>query len=175
IYCDPGAAFTPFGLLTWPETGVQGLRLDKDGGTWVRTVLPESSASRIERRANIKLYEGGDIEGKLTITFTGLEAILRRMEERNEDEAERKKFLEDQVKEYIPAASEVELANKPDWSNSARPLGGEFSVKVPGWASGAGRRALGPVGLFSATGTSARRPAPEAQPGTLTLNSATNG
>jgi len=151
IYCDPGAAFTPFGLLTWPETGVQGLRLDKDGGTWVRTVLPESSASRIERRANIKLSEGGDIEGKLTITFTGLEAILRRMEERNEDEAERKKFLEDQVKEYIPAASEVELANKPDWSNSATPLVAEFSVKVPGWASGAGRRALVPVGLFSAT------------------------
>jgi len=151
IYCDPGAAFTPFGLLTWPETGVQGLRLDKDGGTWVRTVLPESSASRIERRANIKLSDSGDIEGKLTITFTGLEAMLRRMEERNEDEAERKKFLEDQVKEYIPAASEVELANKPDWSNSAMPLVAEFSVKVPGWASGAGRRALVPVGLFSAT------------------------
>lgn len=31
------------------------------------------------------------------------------------------------------------------------PLVAEFSVKVPGWASGAGRRALVPVGLFSAT------------------------
>ena len=150
IYCDPGAAFTPFGLLTWPETGVQGLRLDKDGGTWVRTVLPESSASRIERRANIKLSDGGDIEGKLTITFTGLEAILRRMEERNEDEAERKKFLEDQVKEDIPAGSEVDLTKQPEWNSSEAPLTAEFNLRVPGWASAAGRRAMLPATLFSA-------------------------
>ena len=32
IYCDPGALFAPFGLLPWAETGVLGLRLDKDGG-----------------------------------------------------------------------------------------------------------------------------------------------
>src|SRR5262249_8106680 len=31
MYFDPGAAFTPFGMLAWSETGVQGLRLDKDG------------------------------------------------------------------------------------------------------------------------------------------------
>jgi hypothetical protein len=35
LYFDPGAAFTPFGLLEWSETGVPGLRLDKDGGTWI--------------------------------------------------------------------------------------------------------------------------------------------
>jgi hypothetical protein len=151
IYCDPGAAFTPFGLLTWPETGVQGLRLDKDGGTWVRTVLPESSASRTERRASLKLSDTGDLQGKLTVTFTGLESMRRRVEERNVDEADRKIFLEDQVKEYVPTASEVDLVNKPDWSDSALPLMAEFYLKVPGWASAAGRRALVPVGLFSAT------------------------
>ncbi len=151
IYCDPGAAFTPFGLLTWPETGVQGLRLDKDGGGWVRTTLPESSASRIERKANLQLSDAGDLEGKLTITFTGLEAVRRRVEMRNEDETDRKKFLEDQVREYVPAAIEVELTNKPDWSSSQSFLEAEFNLKVPGWASGAGRRALLPVGLFSGT------------------------
>jgi hypothetical protein len=150
IYCDPGALFTPFGLLSWPETGVQGLRLDKDGGTWVQTVLPESSASRTERSASLKLSDTGDLQGKLTITFTGLEGMRRRVEERKGDEADRKQFLEDQVKEYIPAASEVDLVNQPDWSNSALPLVAEFNLKVPGWASGAGRRALVPVGLFSA-------------------------
>jgi len=38
LYFDPGGAFTPFGLLEWPETGVTGLRLDKDGGTWIHTL-----------------------------------------------------------------------------------------------------------------------------------------
>jgi hypothetical protein len=151
VYSDPGAEFTPFGLLPWAETGVQGLRLDKDGGNWVTTALPESSASRIERSASLKLSDTGDLEGKLKVTFTGLEAMWRRVEERNVDDAGRKHFLEDQVKEFIPAASEVELANKPEWTSSAPALVAEFSLKVPGWASGAGHRALVPVGLFSAS------------------------
>jgi hypothetical protein len=152
IYCDPGAAFTPFGLLPWPETGVRGLRLDKDGGTWVMTTLPQSTDSRIERKAALKLSDTtGSLEGKLTVTFTGLEALQRRVEERNADEADRKTFLEDQLKEYIPAASEVELTNKPDWNSSSPALVAEFHLKIPGWASGAGRRALLPVGLFTAT------------------------
>jgi transglutaminase-like putative cysteine protease len=152
IYCDPGVAFTPFGLLEWAETGVQGLRLDKNGGTWIQTVLPPGSASRIERHANLTLSAAtGGLEGKLTITFTGLEGMRRRLEERHDDEADRKKFLENQAKEYIPAASEVELKNKPDWNDSSKPLIAEYDVKIPGWGAGAGRRVLLPVGIFSAT------------------------
>ena len=53
VFCDPGPAFTPYGMLMWPETGVTGLRLDKDGGTWIRTMIPESSASQIARKAEL--------------------------------------------------------------------------------------------------------------------------
>ena len=150
VYCDPATAFAPFGLLSWPETGVKGLRLDKEGGSWVTTTLPPSSDSRIERRADLKLTEIGSLEGKLTVTFSGLEALWRRIEERNEDATNRKKFLEDQVKEYIPVGIELELTNQPDWGSSTPTLVAEFELKVPGWVSGAGRRALVPVGLFSA-------------------------
>jgi hypothetical protein len=79
-----------------------------------------------------------------------LEALWRRIEERNEDAANRKKFLEDQVKEYIPVGIELDLTNQPDWGGSTPTLVAEFELKVPGWVSGAGRRALVPVGLFSA-------------------------
>jgi len=150
IYFDPGALFTPFALLEWSETGVAGLRLDKDGGTWIRSTLPQSSESRTERKAELKLSDTGDLEGKLTVTFSGLEGMSRRVEQLHTDEAERKKYLEDRVKEYIPAAAEVELTNQPDWKTSSQPLVAEFSVKIPGWVSGAGRRALLPVGIFSA-------------------------
>lgn len=151
VYCDPGAAFVPFGLLTWPETGVRGLRLDKDGGEWVRTTLPESSASQIVRTARLKVSDTGDLEGKLTVTFTGLEALRRRVEERNDDEADRKKSLEDEAKDYVPAACEAELVNTPEWNSSSSSLVAEFHLKIPGWVAGAGHRALFPVGLFSST------------------------
>jgi hypothetical protein len=148
-YFDPGTAFTPFGLLPWPETGTAGLKLDKDGGTWVTTPNPESSDSQIVRKADLNLTQEGSLEGKLAVTFTGLEGLWRRIEERHEDEAHRKKFLEDYVKELIPVGSEVELTNKVEWASSAPALVAEYSLKVPGWVSGAGKRALFPVGLFS--------------------------
>ena len=151
IFCDPGAPFTPFGMLMWSETGVQGLRLDKDGGTWIRTPVPESSASQIARTAKLTLSETGDLEGTLTVTFTGLEAMQRRLQERNQDEADRKKTLEDEAREFVPAAIEVQLTNKPDWDSSSTSLVAEYKLKIPGWVSGAGRRALLPVGIFSAT------------------------
>ena len=148
IFCDPGAAFTPFGMLPWPETAVKGLRLDKDGGSWVTTTLPAGAESRIERKARLKLTEEGALEGKLTVTFTGLEALRRRRQQRNEDEASHKTFLEDQVRESVPAGIEVELTNKPEWASSATALVAEYNLKVPGWASAAGRRAVIAVGLF---------------------------
>jgi hypothetical protein len=150
VYCDPATAFAPFGLLSWPETGVRGLRLDKDGGSWVMTTLPPASDSRIERKADLKLTDTGSLEGKLTVTYSGLEALWRRIDERNEDAASRRKFLEDQVKEYIPVGTDVDLTNKPDWASSTPTLVAEFELKVPGWVSGAGKRALMPVGLFGA-------------------------
>jgi hypothetical protein len=151
VYFDPGTAFTPYGLLPWSETSTQGLKLDKDGGSWVTTSLPESNDSQIKRKAELKLTQEGSLEGKLTVTYSGLESLYFRMEERNQDEAQRKKLLEDEVRYMIPASIEVELTNKPDWSSSDSKLVAEFDLKVPGWVSGAGKRALMPVGLFGAT------------------------
>ncbi|HEX4784731.1 MAG TPA: DUF3857 domain-containing protein [Candidatus Sulfotelmatobacter sp.] len=150
VFFDPGAAFTPFGMLPWVETGVQGLKLDKDGGSWLLTSLPPSTDSGIKRKAELKLSETGELEGKLTVTYTGLEASQRRVQDRLSDEADHKKFLEDEVKEAIPVACEVELTNQPDWKSSSPSLVAEYHLKVTGWVSGAGRRALLPVGLFSA-------------------------
>ncbi|MDP9338757.1 MAG: DUF3857 and transglutaminase domain-containing protein [Acidobacteriota bacterium] len=149
-FYDPGTAFTPFGMLPWPETGVIGLKLDKDGGAWITTMVPDSSVSNIQRKANLKLTDQGSLEGKLTITFAGLEALSVRLTERNEDAAARKKFLEDTVREFIPVGIDVELTNSPEWNSSAPSLVAEYDLKVQGWATSAGRRALIPVGLFGA-------------------------
>ena len=152
IFCDPGSKFAPFGILSWEETFVKGLRLNKDGGGWVDTSLPRSEESKIERKAELKMNEeDGVLSGKLTMTFSGLEALWRRNEMRYQDETERKKFLEDQVREYIPTGIDVELTNHPEWETASPTLVATYDLKVPGWASAAGRRALLPFGLFSAS------------------------
>jgi len=151
VYFDPGAAYTPFAMLTWAETGAPGLRLDKDGGGWIQTTLPLSSESKTERTAKLKVTENGDLEGKLTIAYTGLDGMRPRLENRASDEVERKKFLEDDLKGQIPVAVEAELTNKPDWTSSSAPLVAEFDIKIPGWVSSAGKRAILPVGIFAAT------------------------
>jgi len=150
LYFNPGAEFAPFGMLNWSETGTPGMRLDKDGGTWIQTTLPESSESRIERKAKLKLSDSGDLEGKLTVTYTGLEAMYHRLDVRHADEVARKKFLEDRLKTQVPVAAQAELTNQPDWSSSDTPLTAEFDLKIPGWASNAGKRVLIPAGVFTA-------------------------
>jgi|HubBroStandDraft_1064217.scaffolds.fasta_scaffold00538_15 hypothetical protein len=150
LYLDPGVIFTPFGLLTWSQTGVQGLRLDKDGGTWIQTTLPQASESRIERAGKLKLSDTGDLEGKLSVTYTGLEAMHYRLEERHADEVARKKFLEERATSQIGIGAEAELTNTPDWTSSETPLVAEFNLKIPGWASNAGRRVVIPAAIFTA-------------------------
>jgi hypothetical protein len=148
MFLDPGTAFAPFGLLPWSETAVRGRRLDKDGGTWVQTPITEAAESRVERKGNLKLAANGTLEGKMTVTFTGEEALWRRHEERNEDDAGRKQFLEDEIKADIPSGIVVDLVNRPDWTSASPTLVAEYDLKIPGWASIAGQRAVMPVGLF---------------------------
>ena len=150
LYFDPGGAFTPYGLLEWSETSVQGLKLDKEGGSWIQTTLPQPEESRIERAGKLKLSETGDLEGKLTITYTGLESMYHRLEERHADDVARKKYLEERATSPIGGTAEAELTNKPDWTSSETPLVAEFTLKVPGFASNAGSRAIIPAAIFTA-------------------------
>jgi hypothetical protein len=149
LFLNPGVPFTPFGLLPWYETAVQGLKLDKDGGAWVHTPLPAASDSRIERKAALS-FDRGTVSGKVMVTYTGLEASWRRLQERGEDETARRQFLEDSLSGSIPTGINVKLVNAPDWNDGDAPLVAEYDIEVPGWAAPAGRHALVPLGLFSA-------------------------
>jgi hypothetical protein len=147
-YFDPGMAFAPFGILPWSETDVTGLRIEKDGGTWIGTPRPDPTVSGIERRAVLELDDSGSLEGKVTFTYKGIAALTRRVEENEDDESGRKRYLEDEIKGYVPVAIEAELTNSPDWSSSSTTLVAEFNVKIPGWASAAGKRTLLAAAVF---------------------------
>jgi len=148
VFLDPGTPFMPFAFLPWSETGIKGLRLGADGGQWVTTTVPGAIESRVERKVAVKLSPSGTLEGKVTVTYIGLEASWRRISERHEDATERRKFLEDDLEGDVPVGIDVTLTNTPDWTGTDAPLVAEFDFRVPGWAAAAGNRALLPVGLF---------------------------
>ena len=140
LFLDPGTALVPFGTLPWWETEVSGLRITKDGGEWVTTPRSEPK-NRARSESLLKLTSSGTLEGKLTVTYTGQEAWWRRLEEHDEDDADRKQFLEEQIKADIPSGSEVELVNRPDW-DSASQISGR-AVQFEGAGLGGRRGATG--------------------------------
>jgi len=148
ILLDPGGYLAPFGFLPWEETGVPALKLDKQSGSWIQTKLGSSDTTQIRRQADLRLSPEGALEGNLTVTYSGQQAYAKRIDQMREDEGGRRKALEDEVKRYIPAVSEVELTNQPDWNSSESTLRAEFHVKIPGWALSSGKRTIVASGLF---------------------------
>jgi hypothetical protein len=71
----------------------------------------------------------------------------RRKEGGKTDAEGRKKLLEDEVKNWLPADSEVALSNVPNWDEIETHLATEFSISCP-LAVGAGKRWIVPVHLF---------------------------
>lgn len=149
-YFDPGARYTPYGLLPWYETAVSARRLDKDGGDWVTTMMPSSTENRIERKAQFTLSPSGALEGSVTVIFTGQEAMSRRLAEILEDDGDRKQYLENDLKSAMPRSAEVQLINHPDWESAASSLEAQYSVRIDGWGMGAGSRLLLPAQVFTA-------------------------
>jgi len=149
VFLAPGVPFAPFGMLAWNQTAVEGLRLNEAGGRWVRTSVPPRAESRVERKATLHLTPDAGLEGTVTFTFTGLNALSERLEERNEDDTERRRRLEEAIKAAMNNAGEVSLTNAPEWSDGNVPLVAIFNVKVPGAARLVGKRVLVPVDIFA--------------------------
>jgi len=148
IFAEPGVPLVPFGLLPWYESGVSGLRLHNKGGSWVKVPLTKASQSVTSRKASFKV-DDGSLVGAVTVTYTGLDAIYHRLEERYDDDAARKEYMESELKRAIPISSDVKVTNSPDWNGVETPLIIEYEVKVTGWASAAAKRLLMPIGVFS--------------------------
>ncbi len=150
VYFDPATLYCPFKLLPWEETGVVGLRADKLRGAFVATTQPVSADAIVERKAELQLDKEGALEGKLGVTFSGQEALTRRLENREKDEQGRRKELEDEVRGWLPAGAGVELKSVSNWEKSDESLFAEFHLKIQNFGTSTGRRLLLPMAICQA-------------------------
>ena len=148
MYLEPGTRFCPYGVIPWRHTAIEGLKLDKKGGTFVKALPAEYDKSVLRRTADVSIAEDGTLKGDLTVEYKGYEALETRIEEVDSDDAGKKKDLEDAVKEWLPANALVKLASVEGWEGTDDPLVAHFNVEVPNYASVAGKRFLMPAYLF---------------------------
>jgi hypothetical protein len=148
LYFDPATLHCPFGLVPWQETGVSGYRIEDEGGVAVTTPVPAAAETLIQRKATLELDDERTLKGKLQVSFTGQEALERRLDAREMDDAGRRKELEDEVKTWLPAGATVKLADASGWENSGQSLEANFTVEVPSFGVPTGRRLLLPMAVF---------------------------
>lgn len=152
-YFDPGTPGCPFGMLAWLRAGVTGLLPDKNGGTFVDTPQPVSSQAVVERAGKLRLDESGNLQGKVQVSFHGLEALTRRLSARETDDAGRRKEIEEEIKAWLPSGTKLKLGEITGWDSFDEPLRAEIEIEVPGFAVSAGRRDLLTLSLFQANET----------------------
>lgn len=153
LYLDPATPYCPFGYLSWEQTAVRGLRLDKEGGEFVSSPLPRSADAVTGRRARLRLDADGSLAGRVEVAFRGEEALRRRLEAMEEDEAGRQEKLEEEIKGWFSAGAQVEIESESGWESAGEPLRVEFRVEVPEFAIATGRRLLLPLGVFQVNRT----------------------
>lgn len=149
VFLDPGTKFCPYGMLNWPYAGNRGLRQSTagKGAEFGEVPLSTYNDAMIQRVARIKLTEEGKYEGTIVVGFTGLEALARRRTAGLTDDEGRKKALEEEVKDWLPAGSEIAMSKKPKWDDTESSVAAEFKVSGP-LATSAGKRWMVPPHLF---------------------------
>jgi transglutaminase-like putative cysteine protease len=148
IFLDPATRYCPFGLLPWEETDAGGIRLDEKYGLVVQTPSPNSWEAVISRQGRFKLDDRQNLQGKLEVSFAGQEALGRRIKANDEDEAGRRKLLEDEVESWLPKNATAKLISASGWTESTTPLTAVFEVQAPDYASRVGERLLFPAFVF---------------------------
>ena len=148
VYLDPAAQYYPYGLLPWYETGVKGLRLNKQGGELITTTAPNYNDARRERHAELSLDADGNLSGKLIVDYFGQLASSHRQAEREDDDAGKKKDMKDMVQAWLLPGASFEVSQTSGWDDNSSPLRIEGTLHMTGFGATTGRRVLAPVTVF---------------------------
>lgn len=145
LYLSPGTPYCPFGIIPWEDTKTDGLRVDNNGTTFVITPAANAADTVRARKADLNLAADGPLSGDLTVTFTGMDALAWRLLYRNDDDVERRKNMQDELKSWLPIpGSTAEIVSIDNWESS-EPLVVKARIVVPSYAATLGKRLLLPA------------------------------
>lgn len=164
LFLDPGTRFCTFGLVAWNKTSVLALKLEATGGSFL--VVPTATADKnvTRRTAEVMLAADGSLKGTVILQFKGNEALRRRLVAVDEDDSTRRERLQQELREWLPASSTVQLRDVQDWNDADEQLLARFTVEIPRVSSTSGDRFRIPANLFRSRQSEAFRSAERKYP-----------
>ena len=142
---DPATPFCPFGLVHWSRSNTAALRYAEKPPAFFVTTVYQPELALTQREIALTLDPQGGLSGTVKTTYTGHEALVRRLEHIHDDAEARKTDLEKELADILPPGATVTLTNLVNIDNSAPDLVASYEVSLPGIATAAGEKMLLPV------------------------------
>ena len=150
MFFDPEAKFCPYGLLPWTETEAGGVVIATDAGRVGNTLSSRSEDAVTKTIGDFKLHADGSLQGKITVVYSGQEALEKRKLAVRQDEVSRRNELEKSLKGALFLGADVKLTRSDGWEKSEEPLSVEFEVNIPNYATTVGHGMLIPLSVLHA-------------------------
>jgi len=142
---DPATPFCPFGLAHWSRTNTTAVRFSDAPPAFFTTPYFPPDMALTQREVALDLEPGGGLRGSVKTTYTGQEALVRRLDNLGGDDTARKEALEKEMTDILPAGSAATLTKVEDFDSSSPALIAHYDVVIPGLGTSAGDKTLLPV------------------------------
>ena len=149
---DPATPFCPFGLVHWNRTNSAALRFsDTPPAFFLIPPFPPDMALT-QREIALTLDLQGNLSGTVKTTFTGQEALVRRLEHIHDDDVARREALEKELGDLLPMGATAKLTSVENIDNNDPALVVYCDVAIPGIGTAAGDKMLLPLSPLAGSG-----------------------
>jgi len=149
IPVDPSTPTAPFGVQSWEKSATSAYVIPRRGEkTQLMRLAITDPADAITRRVAALTLDGDTLQGTITATFSGQEALRRRLRSWGDDDAARTKVFEDEAKAWFPDGATVKLTQLTGTTSHEDAVVAKFDVTLTNLVSSAGSRMLLPASIF---------------------------
>lgn len=149
---DPATPFCPFGLVHWSRSNAAALHYSNKPPAFFTTAVYQPDLGLTQHETALKLDLQGGLAGTVKTTFTGHEALVRRLDHLHDDAEARKKDFEKELTDILPMGATVTLTKLENIDNNDPALIATYDVSIPAGATLAGDKILLPASPLTGAG-----------------------
>jgi Transglutaminase-like superfamily/Domain of Unknown Function with PDB structure (DUF3857) len=149
---DPATPFCPFGLVHWSRTNSAALRFSDNPPAFFSIPIYPPDMALTQREIALTLDPQGGLAGTVKTTYSGQEALVRRLEQIHDDDAARREALEKELGDLLPMGATAKVVKLENIDNNDPSLIVTYEVAMPGLATAAGDKTLLPLSPLAGAG-----------------------